>query len=136
MSEQSIPPRPLTKDHTVRAAMTGSCNHNEVLTRLGDKWTIMVMLQLVATPGHRLRFSALRRMVGGISQRMLTVTLRMLERNGLVIRHYFAEVPPRVEYELSPLGYSLVPTLENFSAWIAANWQAMEDARRQYDRET
>ncbi|WP_264801938.1 winged helix-turn-helix transcriptional regulator, partial [Acetobacter nitrogenifigens] len=132
--ERSTPPRPLTKEQATRPAMTGSCNQNEVLTRLGDKWTIMVMLQLATAPDRRLRFSAIRREVGGISQRMLTVTLRMLERNGLVIRHYFAEVPPRVEYEMSPLGYSLVPTLENFSAWIAANWQNMEDARQQYDR--
>jgi len=63
MSEQS-PPRPLMKEHTVRAAMTGSCNHNEVLTRLGDKWTIMVILQLAAAPDQRLRFSAIRRLVG------------------------------------------------------------------------
>ncbi|WP_026399028.1 winged helix-turn-helix transcriptional regulator [Acetobacter nitrogenifigens] len=135
MSEQSISPRPLTKDETVRAGAAGSCNQHEVLTRLGDKWTIMVMLQLAAVPGQRMRFSALKRKVAGISQRMLTVTLRMLERNGLVIRHYFAEVPLRVEYELSPLGHSLVPMLENFSAWIAANWQDMEDARLQHDRE-
>ncbi|MFS3135858.1 winged helix-turn-helix transcriptional regulator [Gluconacetobacter sacchari] len=110
-----------------------SCSEHGVMTSLGDKWTILVILQLARAPEPRQRFSRLRRDVAGISQRMLTVTLRMLERHGLVVRHYHAEVPPRVEYELSPMGASLVPALETFAAWIATHWDAMMQARDDYD---
>jgi len=69
----------------------------------------------------------------GISQRMLTLTLRNLERDGLLARHYFPEVPPRVEYELSTMGKSLLPALEAFTGWIRSNWPAIEQARRDFD---
>lgn len=110
-----------------------SCAPHDMLTHLGDKWTILVVLLLAQTPGNRLRFSAIKRGVDGISQRMLTLTLRMLERNGLVERHYFAEVPPRVEYELSVMGKGMLPPLAFFATWIGENWQDMERARRAYD---
>ncbi|MDE1149804.1 MAG: helix-turn-helix domain-containing protein [Azospirillaceae bacterium] len=110
-----------------------SCAPHDMLTHLGDKWTILVVLLLAQTPGNRLRFSGIKRGVEGISQRMLTLTLRMLERNGLVVRHYFAEVPPRVEYELSVMGKGMLPPLEFFAKWIGENWQAMERARTEYD---
>lgn len=110
-----------------------SCAPHDMLTHLGDKWTILVILLLAQTPGNRLRFSEIKRGVAGISQRMLTLTLRMLERNGLVVRHYFAEVPPRVEYELSLMGKGMLPPLEFFAQWIGENWPAMEVARREYD---
>ena len=116
--------------HGIRAL---SCAPHAVLTHLGDKWTILVVLLLAQAPGNRLRFSEIKYGVDGISQRMLTLTLRMLERNGLVLRHYFAEVPPRVEYELSALGKSMLHPLEVFASWIGENWQAMEQARKQYD---
>ena len=64
---------------------------------------------------------------------MLTATVRHLERDGLVTRHYFAEVPPRVEYELTEMGASLLPTLEGLNHWIRAHWGRIEDARRSYD---
>ncbi|TCS27431.1 HxlR family transcriptional regulator [Acidomonas methanolica] len=112
---------------------TASCSHQAILTSLGDKWTVLVVLQLARSTEGRMRFSHIRREVNGISQRMLTVTLRMLERNGLVVRHYHAEVPPRVEYELSAMGVSLVPALETFAGWITAHWDAMADARKHYD---
>ena len=64
---------------------------------------------------------------------MLTLTLRNLERDGLLIRHYFPEVPPRVEYELSMIGKSLLPALEGFTHWIGLNWSAIEDARQDFD---
>jgi DNA-binding HxlR family transcriptional regulator len=110
-----------------------SCAPHAVLTHLGDKWTVLVVLLLAQAPEKRLRFSEIKYGVEGISQRMLTLTLRMLERNGLVLRHYFAEVPPRVEYELSSLGKSLLHPLEVFASWIGENWQTMEQARKQYD---
>ncbi|WBO21529.1 winged helix-turn-helix transcriptional regulator [Sphingomonas abietis] len=125
-----------TEEHggeSPRGIGTLSCAPHDTLTHLGDKWTILVLLLLAQSPGNRLRFSALKRGVTGISQRMLTLTLRMLERNGLVVRHYFAEVPPRVEYELSDLGQGMLPPLHFFAKWIGENWHAMEAARTAYD---
>jgi DNA-binding HxlR family transcriptional regulator len=109
------------------------CAPNGVLARLGDKWTILVMSHLAVAPGHRLRFSALKRGIEGITQRMLTLTVRNLERDGLLLRHYFPEVPPRVEYELTEMGASMLPALEGFTSWIRDNWPRIEDSRRAYD---
>lgn len=69
----------------------------------------------------------------GITQRMLTLTVRNLERDGLLIRHYYSEVPPRVEYELSIMGASMLPALEGFTSWISNNWQQIEENRRNFD---
>jgi DNA-binding HxlR family transcriptional regulator len=112
---------------------TASCASHDVLTHLGDKWTILVLSLLAQAPNNRLRFSEIKQGVIGISQRMLTLTLRMLQRNGLVLRHYFPEVPPRVEYELSDLGKSMMPPLAVFTGWIQENLPAMEHARDHYD---
>ena len=109
------------------------CAPNGVLARLGDKWTILVMSHLAAASGHRLRFSALKNGIEGITQRMLTLTLRNLERDGLVTRHYFPEVPPRVEYELTEMGASMLPALEGFTSWIRDHWPRIEEHRRAYD---
>ena len=78
----------------------------ELLARIGDKWSILLVVTLSRKPKHRARFSELQKSVDGISQRMLTTTLRQLERDGLLSREVFPEVPPRVEYELSELGLS------------------------------
>src|ERR1700760_2032718 len=72
----------------------------ELLTRVGDKWSILLVVMLARSPGHRARFSQLQRLVDSISQRMLTMTLRQLERDGFIQRESFPEIPPRVEYEL------------------------------------
>ncbi len=109
------------------------CAPNSVLSRLGDKWTILVMSHLAVADGHRLRFSELKRGIEGITQRMLTLTLRNLERDGLVNRHYHAEVPPRVEYDLTPMGKTMLPALEGFTGWISDNWQAIERSRKTFD---
>ncbi|MFM0738689.1 helix-turn-helix domain-containing protein [Paraburkholderia xenovorans] len=109
------------------------CAPHDVLTRLGDKWTILIVSLLSLAPDHRLRFSEIKRGVDGISQRMLTVTLKNLERDGLLVRHYFAEVPPRVEYELSAMGKSMLPALEGFTAWIRENWPTIEQSRQEFD---
>jgi DNA-binding HxlR family transcriptional regulator len=111
-----------------------SCAPHDALTHLGDKWTILVVSLLAQAPENRLRFSEIKYGVQGISQRMLTLTLRMLERNGLVLRHYFPEVPPRVEYELSDMGKSMLHPLEVFTGWIRENWPAMEKARNAFDK--
>lgn len=109
------------------------CAPHSVLERLGDKWTVLVMSHLAAVPGYRLRFSALKGGIDGITQRMLTRTLRNLERDGLLKRHYFPEVPPRVEYELTAMGASMLPALEGFTAWIRDNWPAIEESRSTFD---
>lgn len=112
------------------------CAPNGVLARLGDKWTILVMSHLAVADGHRLRFSELKNGIEGITQRMLTLTLRNLERDGLISRYYFSEVPPRVEYELTERGASMLPALEGFTSWIRDNWPGIEASRKKFDAET
>ncbi len=109
------------------------CAPHDVLARMGDKWAILVVSLLSLAPGHQLRFSEIKLGVAGISQRMLTVTLRNLERDGLLQRHYFPEVPPRVEYELTEMGKSMLPALEGFTDWIKVNWPGIQRSRRDYD---
>ena len=111
------------------------CVPNNVLARLGDKWTILVMSHLAVAEGHRLRFSAMMAGIEGVTQRMLTLTLRNLERDGLLTRHYFPEVPPRVEYELTAMGASMLPALEGFTSWIKDHWPLIERSRLAYDEE-
>lgn len=118
---------------TVRGPVLAPCAPHDVLARLGDKWTILVISLLALAPGERLRFSQIRHGIQGISQRMLTLTLRHLQRDGLLVRHYFPEVPPRVEYELSPTGRSMLPALEEFTGWIRSNWPTIVEARREFD---
>lgn len=109
------------------------CVPHGVLARLGDKWTILVLSHLAVAPGHRLRFSTLKKGIEGITQRMLTLTVRNLERDGLLRRHYFPEVPPRVEYELTAMGASMLPALEGFTSWIRDHWPSIREARASYD---
>jgi DNA-binding HxlR family transcriptional regulator len=103
---------------------------NEVLARIGDKWTVLVVSLL--GKGSQ-RFSELRRSIGGISQRMLTLTLRGLERDGLVTRTVYPTIPPRVDYELTPLGQTLMPQVMSVVRWAQENQDAIETARRRYD---
>ncbi len=110
------------------------CAPHDLLARLGDKWTILTMGLLSLAPHNRLRFSEIKQGVEGISQRMLTLTLRSLERDGLLLRHVFAEVPPRVEYaELTDMGKSMLPSLESFTGWMHSNWPEIEQARKPTD---
>lgn len=109
------------------------CAPHSVLERLADKWTLLVMSHLAIAPGYRLRFSALQGGIEGVTQRMLTRTLRNLERDGLIERHYFPEVPPRVEYELTARGISMLPALEGLTSWIRDNWPAIEESRGAFD---
>lgn len=101
-----------------------------VLDRIGDKWSLLVIGTL---RDERLRFSELRRHIPGISQRMLTLTLRQLERDGLVTRSVYAEVPPRVEYELTERGGTLVTVAIELAEWSVQNFPAIEASRRAYD---
>lgn len=102
----------------------------DVLSRVGDKWTLLVVATLRS---GRLRFSELQRHIPGVSQRMLTLTLRQLERDGLLVREVHAEVPPRVEYELTPRGASLVDASIALLSWAVENQPAIERARAEFD---
>lgn len=106
------------------------CPVRDVLDRLGDAWSLLVVLRLGAGPA---RFNQLRRSVDGISQRMLTVTLRSLERDGLVSRTVFPTTPPQVEYALTPLGASLHGPIGALSRWASMHQATIQDARRRYD---
>ncbi|HYZ62058.1 MAG TPA: helix-turn-helix domain-containing protein [Acetobacteraceae bacterium] len=102
-----------------------------MLSRIGDKWTVLVVMILADGPK---RFNELRRAVGGISQRMLTLTLRGLERDGLVRRTVFPTIPPRVDYELTELGQSLRVPIEALGNWAFAHLPVIERARVEFDR--
>jgi DNA-binding HxlR family transcriptional regulator len=102
-----------------------------VLSRIGDKWTILVVMLLGEGP---MRFNELRRRVGGISQRMLTLTVRGLERDGFVTRTVFPTIPPRVDYELTPLGHSLLTPIQHLGNWALQNIALIEDAQRRFDQ--
>jgi DNA-binding HxlR family transcriptional regulator len=106
---------------------------SEVLSRVGDKWTILVVSELGHGPR---RFNEIRRALGSISQRMLTLTLRALERDGLVTRTVFPTIPPRVDYELTKLGHSLLEPVSGIGLWARQNRQAIEEARRKFDTGT
>lgn len=107
---------------------------NGVCSLLSDKWTLPVLWRLSLAKDHRLRFSALRKEVGEVTQRMLTLTLRNLERDGFIIRHYFPEVPPRVEYELTEIGHGALRVLEGFNFWVHDNLDSIKARRRAYDQ--
>jgi DNA-binding HxlR family transcriptional regulator len=102
----------------------------EILSRVGDKWSVQIVVQLGGGPK---RFNELRRIVGGISQRMLTLTLRGLERDGLVTRTVYPTIPPRVEYRLTELGCSLLKTVRALGSWAIENRDQILEARRRFD---
>ncbi|HUS30269.1 MAG TPA: helix-turn-helix domain-containing protein [Kofleriaceae bacterium] len=105
----------------------------EVLHRVGDKWSV----QIVALLGDgAMRFSDLRRSIEGISQRMLTLTLRGLERDGLVTRTVFPEIPPRVEYELTKLGDTLLEPIQGLADWAEKYRTSIQEAREKFDAKT
>ena len=103
---------------------------SEVLDRVGDKWTVLVIVTLGGGPK---RFNELRRSIASISQRMLTLTLRCLERDGLVARTAYATVPPRVEYALTELGRSLLVPVDGLGSWALKNRQKIAQARLRFD---
>jgi DNA-binding HxlR family transcriptional regulator len=108
-----------------------NCHAREMLVRIGDKWSVYV-IHLLDDAGT-LRFNALRSQVEGISQRMLTVTLRGMERDGLVTRKVYPEVPPRVEYSLTPLGKTLRQLVRGLVEWSGAHLKEVDAARASYD---
>ncbi|HOP39616.1 MAG TPA: helix-turn-helix domain-containing protein [Geobacteraceae bacterium] len=108
------------------------CPTRIVLDQIADKWTVLI---IGALEERTKRFGALRREIGGVSQKMLTQTLRRLERDGLVARTVYASVPPKVEYSLTDLGRTLVRTLEAIRVWAENNIEDVLKARNRYDAE-
>jgi DNA-binding HxlR family transcriptional regulator len=109
--------------------LAAACPTRQVINRIGDRWSLLV---LYALEDRTLRFQELRRTVDGVSQKMLTQTLRLLERDGLVRREVFASVPPRVEYSLTPLGRGLSKHIAAIREWAYANIDEIEAARRDF----
>ena len=112
--------------------LAAACPTRQVVNRIGDRWSLLV---LYALEGRTLRFQQLRRAVEGISQKMLTQTLRTLERDGLLTRTVYASVPPKVEYALTPLGAGLSGPVATIREWAYTNMDDIEAARRHYDNQ-
>jgi len=106
------------------------CPTRQVLDVIADKWTTLIMGLLIEQPQ---RFAPLHRAIEGISQKMLTQTLRRLERDGLVSRTVYAEVPPHVEYALTPLGATLIPIIAAIREWAESHIDAVTTAQQEYD---
>ncbi len=107
------------------------CPVRDILDRFGDKWSLLVILNL----GYagKTRFNELKNKIEGISQRMLTVTLRSMERDGLITRKIYAEIPPRVEYELTQLGDGLLGQISELAQWASGNMAEILRARLEFD---
>jgi DNA-binding HxlR family transcriptional regulator len=108
------------------------CPIRDILGHFGDKWSIFTILSLGQK--ERIRFNELKSMIPGISQRMLTVTLRSLEENGVVERTMYPEIPPRVEYQLTPLGQSLLEKMVDLWEWASTHMQDIQRARTRFAR--
>jgi DNA-binding HxlR family transcriptional regulator len=117
-----LPPQPHL-DHDCRGVAS-------ILARVGDKWSVFVIMTLGDGPK---RFNELKRLVGGISQRMLTLTVRGLERDGLVTRTVFPTIPPRVDYELTALGRGLLQPVKALGQWAMDHQDQIEGARTHFD---
>ena len=127
METMQAPHPELSEDLSKKEALV-----REILSRVADKWTLLVIEELGS--GGEMRFSRLRERIGGVSQKMLTKTLRQLERDGLVTRRVHPVVPPRVEYRLTPLGESLGEAVCGIWLWVEAHMDDVERSRHAYDR--
>lgn len=121
----------MTNKNLIQFGPDGRCPVRDILARLGDKWSILVLTSL-KTNG-RLRFGEIQRSIGDISQRMLTVTLRSMEADGIVKREIYPEVPPRVEYELTELGYNLFRHIQSLVAWAKENGEQIRTNRERFN---
>ncbi|TGD71525.1 transcriptional regulator [Mangrovimicrobium sediminis] len=109
-----------------------NCPARTVLDRVGDKWSVMVLIVLAEQ--KRLRFTQLKDHINGVTPKVLTQSLRAMERDGLINRHIYAEVPPRVEYDLTKLGKSLLKAVSTLASWSEDNVSEIMKARAKYDR--
>lgn len=114
----------------IRDALYPNCPIRNVLSRVGDKWSMLVLFTLESNDNQR--FKELQRNIPDISQKMLTATLKMLEADGLIRREVFPEVPPRVEYSLTKKGKSLLPLIDNLLSWASENMENIIESRRKF----
>lgn len=121
----------LNYHHTSERRRDPRSGSREILDRVGDKWSLTVIETL---SDGSLRFNELKKLVDGISQRMLTLTLRHLERDGLVTRTMFATIPPRVDYALTPLGFKLLKPVTELVDWVRVNSEEIEAAQKTFDQ--
>jgi DNA-binding HxlR family transcriptional regulator len=112
-------------------SLVDDCPVRNVLDRVGDKWSILI-ISILGECGT-LRFNQLNHTIGNISQKMLTVTLKTLEADGLISRKIYPEIPPKVEYTLTPIGTSLLPAIETLTSWAKENMPAVMASRKQYN---
>lgn len=127
-------PSPSEPSTALPAADTGGClATRQILDRIGDKWTLYIVALLARGPR---RFNELKRGIDGISQRMLTLTLRGLERDGLVTRTLYPTIPPRVDYALTDLGHTLLTPVMALVNWANANQTAIAEAHQRFDART
>ncbi len=115
-----------TQDHR-------NCPVQDLLSRLGDKWSMLVIVALANANNNCMRFSELQRAVNGISQRMLATTLKNFERDGIVYRRLYPEVPPRVEYTLTDRGKDFLVPVKALVDWMVKEWPSIEESRNNYD---
>lgn len=118
------------KHNEIRNALYPDCPVRNVLSRVGDKWSMLVLFTLEGQPG--IRFKELQRSIPDISQKILTATLKMLEADGLINREAFPEVPPRVEYSLTEKGKSLLPLIDALLSWATDNMEDIIASRTQF----
>lgn len=124
MTDTAVRHTPIARDPAACLAVA------HVLSRIGDKWTVLIILQLQER-GYR--FNELKKSIDGISQRMLTLTLRNMERDGLVIRTVTLSIPPRVDYELTDIGHSLAGPVRTLGKWVFDNLSGIARAQAAYD---
>lgn len=114
----------------IRDALYPNCPIRNVLSRVGDKWLMLVLFTLESNNNQR--FKELQRNIPDISQKMLATTLKMLEADGLILRVAFSEIPPRVEYSLTKKGESLLPLINNLISWASDNMEDIIESRRNF----
>jgi DNA-binding HxlR family transcriptional regulator len=131
LTQHRATPKTLRPKNETASVFDRTCPARLIIDHLADKWAVLIVCRLV---DGTLRFAELRRAIDGISQKMLTSTLRDLERDGLVTRKLYASVPPKVEYSLTPLGNSLVNKVEDLCRWAEANAGQILKAREAFDR--
>lgn len=118
------------KTNEIRNALYPNCPIRNVLSRVGDKWSMLILFTLENHP--TIRFKELQRNIPDISQKMLTATLKALEADGLINREVFPEVPPRVEYALTEKGKSLLPLIDNLLTWTSNNMEDIIASRERF----
>lgn len=114
----------------IRDALYPNCPIRNVLSRVGDKWSMLVLFTLESNNNQR--FKELQRNIPDFSQKMLATTLKMLEADGLILRVAFSEIPPRVEYSLTKKGESLLPLINNLISWASDNMEDIIESRRNF----